>query len=136
MLAGMPLDVIGIIGILLLLGIVKKNGIMMVDFAINEEKQGRSPTDSIHEACRLRFRPILMTTICALLGGVPLMFSTGIGSQIRTPLGFTIVGGLAVSQVLTLFTTPIIYIYIDRLGHLIRRKGGSVGPRGEAATAQ
>ncbi len=136
MLAGMPLDVIGIIGILLLLGIVKKNGIMMVDFAIGEEKAGKSPTDAIHEACRLRFRPILMTTICAMLGGVPLMVSTGIGSQIRTPLGFTIVGGLAVSQILTLFTTPIIYITIDRLGRLFRRKDGPRQPRGTMAAAR
>jgi len=121
MLAGMPLDVIGIIGILLLLGIVKKNGIMMVDFAIEQEREGKEPTEAIHESCRLRFRPILMTTICALLGGVPLMLAGGIGSQIRQPLGFAIVGGLAVSQVLTLFTTPVIYIYIDKFHALFHR---------------
>jgi hydrophobe/amphiphile efflux-1 (HAE1) family protein len=124
MLVGMPLDVIGIIGIILLLGIVKKNGIMMVDFAIAEEKAGKSPTEAIHEACRLRFRPILMTTICALLGGIPLILASGIGSQVRHPLGYAIVGGLAVSQVLTLFTTPIVYIYIDKLARLLKR-----GPR-------
>jgi HAE1 family hydrophobic/amphiphilic exporter-1 len=129
MAVGMPLDVIGIIGILLLLGIVKKNGIMLVDFAIGAEREGKSPTEAIHEACRLRFRPILMTTICAMLGGVPLILGTGIGSQIRVPLGYTIVGGLAVSQVLTLFTTPIIYIYIDRLARfLAHRKAPSRAP--------
>jgi hydrophobe/amphiphile efflux-1 (HAE1) family protein len=118
MLFGMPLDVIGIIGIILLIGIVKKNGIMLVDFAlVGERERGLSPEDAIHEACLLRFRPILMTTMCALLGGVPLMLGTGIGSEIRQPLGYAIVGGLMVSQVLTLFTTPIVYIYMDRLGH-------------------
>ncbi len=132
MAAGMPLDVIGIIGIILLLGIVKKNGIMMVDFAIEEEKAGTSPTEAIHKACRLRFRPILMTTICALLGGVPLLLASGIGSQIRQPLGFAIVGGLAVSQVLTLFTTPVIYIYIDRLDHWVRRRTTRRAPAGPA----
>jgi hydrophobe/amphiphile efflux-1 (HAE1) family protein len=125
MAVGMPLDVIGIIGILLLLGIVKKNGIMLVDFAIGAEREGKSPADAIHEACRKRFRPILMTTICAMLGGVPLILGTGIGSQIRVPLGYTIVGGLAVSQVLTLFTTPIIYIYIDRLAQFLARRKAS-----------
>ena len=126
MAVGMPLDVIGIIGILLLLGIVKKNGIMLVDFAIAAEREGMSPADAIHEACRLRFRPILMTTICAMLGGVPLILGHGIGSQIRVPLGYTVVGGLAVSQVLTLFTTPIIYIYIDRLARFLTHRKASV----------
>jgi HAE1 family hydrophobic/amphiphilic exporter-1 len=122
MLFGMPLDVIGIIGIILLIGIVKKNGIMLVDFAlVGERERGLSAEDAIHEACRLRFRPILMTTMCALLGGVPLALGTGIGSEIRQPLGYAIVGGLLVSQVLTLFTTPIVYIYMDRLGHLLAR---------------
>ena len=120
---------IALIGIVLLIGIVKKNGIMLVDFAIGAEREGKSPTEAIHEACRLRFRPILMTTICAMLGGVPLILGTGIGSQIRVPLGYTIVGGLAVSQVLTLFTTPIIYIYIDRLARfLAHRKASSRAP--------
>jgi HAE1 family hydrophobic/amphiphilic exporter-1 len=131
MAVGMPLDVIGIIGIILLLGIVKKNGIMMVDFALEAQRGGKSPTEAVHDACRLRFRPILMTTICAMLGGVPLMVGTGIGSQIRQPLGYAIVGGLAVSQVLTLFTTPIVYLYMDRLGQLLSRRGhAAVDSRG------
>jgi multidrug efflux pump subunit AcrB len=122
MAVGMPLDVIGIIGIILLLGIVKKNGIMMVDFALEGERSGKSPLEAVHAACRLRFRPILMTTLCAMLGGVPLVVGTGIGSQLRQPLGYAIVGGLAVSQVLTLFTTPIVYLYMDRLGRLLSRR--------------
>ena len=121
MLVGRPLDVIGIIGIVLLIGIVKKNGIMMVDFALQGERAGKSPRDAVHEACLERFRPILMTTICAMLGGVPLMLGTGAGSEIRQPLGFTIVGGLAVSQVLTLFTTPVVYLFMDGLGARLRR---------------
>jgi HAE1 family hydrophobic/amphiphilic exporter-1 len=134
MLFGMPLDVIGIIGIILLIGIVKKNGIMLVDFAlVGERERGLSPEEAIHEAARLRFRPILMTTMCALLGGVPLALGTGIGSEIRQPLGYAIVGGLLVSQVLTLFTTPVVYIYMDRLGNLLgRRRHQSTGA--EAAT--
>jgi HAE1 family hydrophobic/amphiphilic exporter-1 len=119
---GMPLDVIGIIGIILLIGIVKKNGIMLVDFALEGQRERSLGTEeAIHEACRLRFRPIMMTTMCALLGGVPLMLGTGIGSEIRQPLGYAIVGGLLVSQLLTLFTTPVVYIYMDRLGHLLGR---------------
>jgi hydrophobe/amphiphile efflux-1 (HAE1) family protein len=126
MLFGMPLDVIGIIGIILLIGIVKKNGIMLVDFAlVSQRERGLSTEAAIHEACRLRFRPILMTTMCALLGGVPLMLGTGIGSEIRQPLGYAIVGGLLVSQVLTLFTTPVVYIYMDRLGTALRSLRGS-----------
>jgi hydrophobe/amphiphile efflux-1 (HAE1) family protein len=126
MLFGMPLDVIGIIGIILLIGIVKKNGIMLVDFAlVGQRERGLSTEDAIHEACLLRFRPILMTTMCALLAGIPLMLGTGIGSEIRQPLGYAIVGGLLVSQVLTLFTTPVVYIYMDRLGTVLRRLRGS-----------
>ena len=125
---------IGIIGIILLLGIVKKNGIMMVDFAMQEEER-QVAAEAIHAGLPGAFRPILMTTICALLGGVPLMLATGIGSQIRQPLGFTIVGGLAVSQVLTLFTTPVVYIYIDKLARLIRRDARAPASQGTAMAA-
>ena len=122
---GFGLDIMGIIGIILLIGIVKKNGIMMVDFALEAERhRGLSAEESIHEACRLRFRPILMTTMCALLGGLPLMLGTGTGSELRQPLGYAMVGGLVVSQVLTLFTTPVIYIYMDRLSQLGARLRG------------
>jgi hydrophobe/amphiphile efflux-1 (HAE1) family protein len=136
MLFRMPLDVIGIIGIILLIGIVKKNGIMLVDFALaGQRERGLGIEDAIHEACRLRFRPILMTTMCALLAGVPLMLGTGIGSEIRQPLGYAIVGGLLVSQLLTLFTTPVVYIYMDRLGHLLGRRTGGIGARTVAREA-
>jgi multidrug efflux pump subunit AcrB len=133
LLFGMPLDVIGIIGIILLIGIVKKNGIMLVDFAlVGERERGLSTEEAIHEACLLRFRPILMTTMCALLGGVPLMLGTGIGSEIRQPLGYAIVGGLLVSQALTLFTTPVVYIYMGRLGHLLGRQRRATLPQASA----
>ena len=114
--AGSDLDVIGIIGIILLIGIVKKNAIMMVDFALDAERQqGLPPEEAIYQACLLRFRPILMTTMAALLGALPLMLGSGMGSEMRQPLGITMVGGLIVSQVLTLFTTPVIYLWFDRL---------------------
>jgi HAE1 family hydrophobic/amphiphilic exporter-1 len=116
------LSVIAMIGIILLIGIVKKNGIMLVDFALEVERTEQlSPEKSIYQACVLRFRPILMTTMAALLGGVPLMLGSGAGSEIRQPLGYTIVGGLILSQLLTLFTTPVVYIYLDQLQALLRR---------------
>jgi multidrug efflux pump len=116
MLFGHDLGIIAIIGIILLIGIVKKNAILMIDFALEAEREhGKSPRDAIFEACQLRFRPILMTTMAAMLGALPLMLGTGVGSELRHPLGVTMVGGLLVSQVLTLFTTPVVYLYFDRL---------------------
>ena len=119
---GLDLSVVAIIGLVLLIGIVKKNGIMMVDFALDAERhQGKNSTDAIYEACLLRFRPIMMTTMAALLGGLPLAFGQGIGSELRRPLGIAMVGGLLVSQVLTLYTTPVIYIFFDNLAHRFSR---------------
>ncbi|WP_374250303.1 multidrug efflux RND transporter permease subunit [Xanthobacter sp.] len=120
--AGYDLSVIALIGILLLIGIVKKNAIMMIDFALVREREGKSPEESIYEACLIRFRPIMMTTMAALLGALPLMLGTGTGSELRRPLGFAIVGGLMVSQVLTLYTTPVVYLYMVRLQRWLTRK--------------
>jgi len=124
----LDLDIVAIIGIILLIGIVKKNGIMMVDFALEAEREhGKTATEAIYEASLLRFRPIMMTTMAALLSGIPLAFGTGIGSELRKPLGVSMVGGLIFSQVLTLYTTPVIYIFFDNLGHRFSRgKGGPI----------
>jgi multidrug efflux pump len=124
LIAGDDIDVISIIGIILLIGIVKKNAIMMIDFALEAEREeGKPPREAIHQAALLRFRPILMTTMAALLGALPLMLGHGTGSELRRPLGVAIVGGLIVSQVLTLFTTPVIYLLFDRLAARMTRRG-------------
>ncbi|MGH6673076.1 MAG: MdtB/MuxB family multidrug efflux RND transporter permease subunit [Xanthobacteraceae bacterium] len=135
MLFGYDLDVISIIGIILLIGIVKKNGIMMIDFALEAERvEGLPPREAIHQASLLRFRPILMTTMAAILGALPLLLGTGTGSELRHPLGLALVGGLIVSQLLTLFTTPVIYLYFDRLAmRLTGRRPANRLPRGEPA---
>jgi multidrug efflux pump len=117
-------SVIALIGIILLIGIVKKNGIMMIDFALDAERhQGMPPEEAIYQACLLRFRPIMMTTMAALLGGLPLALGTGVGSELRRPLGITMVGGLIFSQALTLYTTPVIYLWFDRLARRFRGVG-------------
>jgi multidrug efflux pump len=135
MVTGSDLGVIGIIGIILLIGIVKKNAIMMIDFALDAERnEGLPPREAIFQACLLRFRPILMTTMAAILGAVPLMLGSGMGSELRHPLGITIVGGLIVSQVLTLFTTPVIYLAFDRIAARFRERGAAEPGVTEAAT--
>ncbi|HET7493742.1 MAG TPA: MdtB/MuxB family multidrug efflux RND transporter permease subunit [Bradyrhizobium sp.] len=132
MLAGDDLTIVAIIGIILLIGIVKKNAIMMIDFALDAEREeGKSPREAIYQACLLRFRPILMTTMAAVLGALPLMLGTGAGSELRHPLGISIVGGLLLSQLLTLFTTPVIYLWFDRLGARFIGPSGETGPADE-----
>jgi len=126
-------NVVALIGIILLIGIVKKNAIMMIDFALDAERHGgKSPREAIYQACLLRFRPIMMTTMAALFGGLPLALGTGVGSELRKPLGITIVGGLIVSQVLTLYTTPVVYLFFERLASRLSRKR----PSGRAASVQ
>jgi multidrug efflux pump len=132
LITGEEFSIIALIGVVLLIGIVKKNAIMMIDFALEAERErGKTPREAIHEACLLRFRPIMMTTAAALLGGLPLALGRGIGSELRRPLGVTIVGGLLLSQVLTLYTTPVIYLYMERAAAWVRRKRG-IPERGPA----
>jgi multidrug efflux pump subunit AcrB len=134
LLCRMDLSVIAIVGIILLIGLVKKNAIMMIDFALDaERKEGKPPEEAIYQACLLRFRPIMMTTMAALLGGLPLALGAGTGSELRRPLGISIVGGLIVSQMLTLFTTPVIYLYMDRLRLFRHRRGAAPAEKGAPA---
>jgi multidrug efflux pump len=130
LITGNDLDIIGIIGIILLIGIVKKNAIMMIDFALHAERnEGKSPHDAIRQACLLRFRPIMMTTMAALLAALPLMLGTGVGSELRHPLGVAMVGGLLLSQALTLFTTPVIYLWFDRFSKNSRKRISTENPQ-------
>jgi multidrug efflux pump len=129
-------SVIALIGIVLLIGIVKKNAIMMIDFALDAERnEHMPPREAIYQACLLRFRPIMMTTMAALLGGVPLALGTGTGSELRRPLGITIVGGLIFSQLLTLYTTPVIYLWFEGLSKQFARKG-AFAPGAEVSAAE
>ena len=133
MLFDMPLSVDGIVGIVLLIGIVKKNAIMMIDFAITAQRRGMSPHDAIRRACLLRFRPIMMTTFAALFGALPLALGNGIGAELRRPLGVAIVGGLLLSQLVTLYTTPVIYLYMERFSDWVRERVGRRHPAELAA---
>ncbi|MNO70576.1 Multidrug resistance protein MdtC [compost metagenome] len=125
---GQDFSIMGLIGVVLLIGIVKKNGILLIDFALEAQRHhGMTPEQAIHQACLTRFRPIIMTTLAALLGAVPLMFGFGAGAELRQPLGIAVVGGLLVSQALTLFTTPVIYLALERLFHR-RRAANAAAP--------
>ena len=127
LLFGLDLNLYSFVGVILMIGIVKKNAILMIDFALSAERnEGKGSRDSIYQACLLRFRPILMTTMAAILGAVPLAFGTGTGSELRRPLGIAIIGGLSVSQLLTLYTTPVVYLYFDRLQHWRERRRAGV----------
>jgi multidrug efflux pump len=134
MLFHIDLNVMSIIGIVLLIGIVKKNAIMMIDFALAAEHEGKSTADSIFEACMLRFRPIMMTTVAAMFGALPLAFGTGMGSELRRPLGITIVGGLLLSQLITLYSTPVVYLELDRLRlRMLGKRRDTPSPETEGA---
>ena len=133
---GQEMDVIALIGIILLIGIVKKNGIMMIDFALDAERNGgKAPEEAIYQASLLRFRPIMMTTMAALIAGVPLAFGGGTGAELRRPLGIAIIGGLLVSQLLTLYTTPVIYLAFERLSRRFGRHHGGEGTEPSAPSA-
>jgi multidrug efflux pump len=136
MLVRIDFSIIALIGIILLIGIVKKNAIMMIDFALDAERgEGLTPRDAIFQACLLRFRPIMMTTMAAILGALPLMIGWGEGSELRHPLGITMVGGLILSQALTLFTTPVIYLWFDRLARRVEAGGGTAEGARDARAA-
>src|SRR4029434_8009878 len=133
LLTGTDFSIIALIGLVLLIGIVKKNAIMMIDFALEAEReQHKTPRDAIREACLLRFRPIMMTTLAALVGGIPLALGSGTGSELRRPLGIAIVGGLLVSQLLTRYSPPVIYLWFDRLGARFRRRTAPAGTSGDS----